>query len=225
MTLRQMTRFTAAVLAGAALLIPARATAQGVTYGVKGGLNVSNVTLTFPVSPGVTVSPKSKNGVIIGGFVGKDFNAKGGIQAEFLFAQGGSKVEITDGFDRFTDDIRVNYIEIPVLGRFNLKASDQFMVHVFAGPVFAFKTSLSEKQSFNGIEEPIRPGDEFDAKGQNVGITLGGQVDLGRFLVDLRYTWGLMNINDRPSSTTNGEQPEVKTREFAVMFGVKLGKK
>lgn len=224
MTLRRTTRFTAAALAGAALLIPARATAQGVTYGVKGGLNVSNVTLTFPVSPGVTVSPKSKNGVIIGGFVGKDFNEKGGILVEFLFAQGGSKVEFTDGVDLFSDDIRVSYFEIPFLGRANFKASDQVTVHVFGGPVFAFKTSLSEKLSLNGVETPVEPGDEFDAKGQNVGITLGGQVDIGRFLVDLRYMWGLMNIDATSSNTTTGE-PEVKTREFSVMFGVKLGKR
>jgi hypothetical protein len=218
-----MTRLTAAVLAGAALLIPARASAQGVIAGIEGGLAVTNVTLKFPTGTAAdngNPNPTSKNGLIIGGFVGKDFNAKGGLLIDVLYVQAGSKVEFSDTGFSGNQDIRVDYVQIPILGRFNFKASDKAVIHVFAGPAFSFKTSVSQSITVNGVAQPITPDDEIKLKSNDTGITLGASFDISRFLIDIRYTWGLMNINDTPNDNT-----EVKTRAFAVMFGVNLGKK
>jgi outer membrane protein with beta-barrel domain len=222
MTLRQVSRFTAAVFAGAALLMPARAAAQGITAGIKAGLNNSNISLDFPGDDTGAPTPKSRNGLIIGGFVGKDFNPKGGILVEVLYAQAGTKLSFTeeDG-TAINQEIKVDYIQIPVLGRVNFKASNAAVVHIFGGPAFAFKASQSEKLTINGIEVTVDPADEANIKDTDMGLTVGAGLDIGRLLIDVRYTWGLMNINN----DTGTNEPDVKTKQFAVMFGIDFGKK
>jgi Outer membrane protein beta-barrel domain len=221
MTFRQVTGFTAAVLLGAALLIPATASAQATTVGVKGGLNTSNVSLDSPSGESLP-NTDTLNGLIIGGFVGKDFNPKAGMLVEFLYARAGTKFNDSDGLgNTATEQVKVDYFQIPVLGRANFKASDKAVVHVFGGPTFAFKASDTTKLEVNGVETPLDPADEPNLKGNDVGLTLGAGFTMNRFTVDLRYTWGLMNIN---KDSGNGE-PEAKTKQFAVMFGMELWKK
>jgi len=220
MSLRQVTGFTAAVLVSAALLFPARAFAQATTVGVKGGWNVSNVDLNF--SDNTNLPTDSLNGLIIGGFVGKDFTPKAGMLLEFLYARAGTKVTQSDGAGNTgTEQVKVDYFQVPVLGRANFKASDKAVVHVFGGPTFAFKVSDSAKLELNGVEVPLEAGDEPDLKSNDVGLTIGAGFTMNRITVDMRYTWGLMNINN----ATGTDEPEVKTKQFAVMFGMELWRK
>ena len=219
MTFRQVTGFTAAMLFAAALLLPATASAQATSVGVKGGLNTSNVDLNFPDN--TDVATDSLNGLIIGGFVAKDFNPKAGMLVEFLYARAGTKINFTEDGNTGTEQVKVDYIQIPVLGRGNFKASDKAVVHIFGGPTFSFKASDSQKLEVNGIEQPLDPSDEANLKGNDVGLTLGGGFTMNRFTVDARYTWGLMNINKDSGS----DQPEVKTKQFAIMFGMELWRK
>ena len=160
------------------------------------------------------------NGLIIGGWVGRDFNAKAGMLVEFFYDQAGTKVGFTetDG-TRIEQEVRVNYIQVPVLGRANFKASNAAVLHIFGGPTFAFKASQSQKLTVNGVEVP--DDEEASLKGNDMGITIGAGFDIKPFVVDVRYTWGLMNIN---KDSGIGE-PEVKTQQFAVMFGMELWKK
>ena len=215
MNLRQVIGFTAAVLLGAAFLAPAQASAQATTVGVKGGWNSSNIDLDF--SDETVVPTDSYNGLIIGGFVGRDFNAKVGILAEFLYARTGAKVNATE----LIRNVTVDYIQIPILGRANFKASNAAVVHVFGGPMFAFKTSQSETLTLDGVDVPVEEADEASLKGNDVAITVGAGFTVNRFLVDVRYTWGLMNLND----ASGVGEPEVKSRQFAVMFGMELWRK
>jgi hypothetical protein len=215
MSLRQVSGFTAAVLLGAALLSPARASAQATTVGVKGGWNNSNVNLDFPDATDVPTD--SFNGLIIGGFVGRDFNAKAGMLVDFLYARTGTNVDFS-GINRH---VKVDYIQIPVLGRTNFKASNAAVVHVFGGPTFAFKTSQSETLTVDGVDTPVAEEDEASLKGNDIGITIGAGFTINRFLVDVRYTWGLLNLNN----DTGVGEPEVKSRQFAVMFGMELWRK
>jgi hypothetical protein len=204
-------------LALMALVAPARASAQPViTAGVKGGVNIANV--NFNMS-GITVSPKSRPGLIIGGFLAIDKN-KAGLEIEGLFSQHGTKVEFTDTGVSAKTEVRVDYIAFPVLGRVNLKASDALMLHLYLGPVFGFKTGFESKDTvtINGQTTTMTDNDDSDTKGTAVDLAFGGQLDFRRFLVDLRYNLGLTNIN----KNTDPEEPEVKDRTFSIMFGVRL---
>lgn len=220
MAFPRVIRFAAIPIASVALLVPTRALAQDVTAGAKVGLNVSNVKIDFSTPQTNTTNPTTKNGLIIGGFIGKDFNPKAGLVVEVLWAQAGSVVNVSGTGFTATQDVRVDYVEIPVLGRYNMKAGDSAVLHIFFGPMFAFKTGLSQSLTINGVSQPINSSNEVTLKGNDTGLTLGVQFDIHKFLVDLRYTWGLMNINDQAGSTD-----DVKTKQFAVMFGIDLAKK
>jgi len=220
MTSRQIARIALIGFAAAALLVPAGATAQETTAGVKGGLNVANVTFKIP-DGSLSVNPDSRSGLIIGGFIARDFNPKAGLVVEVLFSQKGTSFSFSDGVDTFKEEARIHYIEIPILGRYNLKASDDVIVHVFGGPAFAFKAGDSVKDFFNGIEQPSSTGPEDHPKGQDVGVVLGASVDFRQFLIDARYTWGLLNINKVQGS----DEPEIRNKTFSVMFGVTLWRK
>lgn len=220
MSLRRGFHVIAAAFAVAALLVPASASAQRVTAGVKGGLNVANVSLSFSTPPSPVPDTTSRKGFIIGGFVGQDFNRTAGLVIEVLYAQAGTTVTLSDGSVTVTQEVDADYVEVPILGRVNLR-SGSTTVHIFAGPNFGFKAHQKTTLMVNGVSQPLQPGDAA-LKSNNTGLTLGAQFDFHKFLlVDLRYTWGLTNIN---SDSSPGE-PEVKTREFAVMFGIDFAKK
>lgn len=214
---RPSTSFVALALAVIALLVPAHTSAgPAITAGVKGGVNVANVDLKLT---GFTVSAKSRPGLIIGGFVAMDKN-QAGLVVEGLFSQNGTKLEFSDSGATFTQEIRIDYIVIPVLGRVNLKASDAVLVHLYAGPQFGLKTGFQSKETLTvgGMTTTDTTSDDDNIKGHNVDMAFGGQVDFGRFLVDLRYSLGLTNAD----KDTGPEEPEVKNRTFSMMFGVRL---
>ncbi len=218
MTLRPMVRPVAALCAAAALFVPARALAQGVTAGVKGGVNFANVSLTFNPANSASISPGNRTGGIAGGFVGID-KPKYGFLVEMLWSQKGTNISESGQGASVSEDVRIDYIEIPVVVRANFKSSDKVMLHVFAGPTFAFKASDKATATITqGGTTVTQNDDSVHLKGQDVGITFGMTLDIQKFLVDARYTWGLMNIN----KDTTPDDPEVKTKTFSLMFGFKF---
>ena len=220
MSSSQLVRFALTVFVSAALLVPSPASAQGTTVGIKGGSNISNATFKVP-DGSFSVTPDSRAGLVIGGFVARDFNQTAGLVVEGLFSQKGAIFNFTDTGNTIKEDVRLNYVAIPVLGRVNLRAANKTTVHIFGGPSFAFKASDTVKETVNGVETTLSGPDEPNLKGNDVGLVLGAAVDIQRFVIDARYTWGLMNINKDTGTT----EPEVGNRAFAIMFGVNLWSK
>jgi hypothetical protein len=216
MNLRRVATSAAALLL-LTLAVPVSASAQMViSAGAKGGLNIANV--SFNLS-GLTVSPKSRAGLVIGGFVAVD-RKQAGLVIEGLFSQHGTTLEFTQGSDTDKQQIRLDYIVFPVLGRVNLKAANGVTVHLYAGPQFGFRTGYENKDTLtvDGITTETTDHDDSGIRGHNIDIAFGGQVDFRMFLVDLRYALGLTDLN----SDTGPEEPDVKNRTFSIMFGVKL---
>ena len=217
MNRRQIASVAAAAFVVMTFVIPAPASAQAViSAGAKGGVNIANVDLKLT---GVTVSANSRAGLVIGGFVAVDKD-KAGFVVEGLFSQVGTTLEFTDTGVSDKQEIRLSYIVIPVLGRVNLKAADEVLVHLYLGPQFGFKTGFENKETLtvNGGTTVTTDTDDSDIKGYNIDLAFGGQVDFRKFFVDLRYALGLTNVN----KNTGPEEPEVKNRTFSIMFGVKL---
>ena len=116
-------------------------------------------------------------------------------------------------------EIRIDYILIPVLGRVNLKESKTVLAHA-PGPAVRVQDGVSVEGNAHGWRrvDVHHQHDDSNIKGHNIDLAFGGQVDFRRFLLDLRYSLGLTNVNP----DTGPEEPEVKNRTFSMMFGVRL---
>ena len=215
MNRRQIVSTVAAALLVAAL-VPASASAQSFQAGVKGGINVASISWSNS-DPKPAIS--SRNGGIIGGYVAKD-GKKMGLAVEVLYSQKGAHLDFSGTGVIDTVDLKLDYVEIPVLGRFNI-AKDKTLIHIYAGPVFAFSVKDETTETFRTTTQTTPATVETQdagAKSSDIGIAIGAQVDVHKFLVDVRYNWGLKNVND---SSGPGE-PDVKNKCFSAMFGFRF---
>ncbi len=213
MTLRQVLRPAAALLMTLALLAPARAFAQGATVGVEGGWNYSNV--SFDLSD-VSISPKAVNGGIGGVFFGMD-RGKAGLVVEVLYSQKGTKFELSEGGDSVSSKVRVDFIEIPVLFRGNLKSGNN-VVHLFVGPSFGIKAHETEEDTITSGGITTTEKTDPDVKSGEVGLVFGAQMDINKIFFGARYNLGLTDLN----KNTGSDEPKVKTRTFSLLFGFKF---
>lgn len=192
------------------LSLPAIASAQAgeTEYGVKAGINISNLKLE---SEGTSITGDGRAGFLAGFFVAKDFNPRAGIQVEALFSKKGA--EFGEGVLDIEDaSFSLTYFEIPALARINFPVAPA-TVRVLAGPTFAFH--VNETIKFGGVE---LDADEIDLKTFEMGFALGGAVEFKKFIVDARYTWGLTDIN---GSDDEGE-PTAKNGTFSISFGYRF---
>jgi Outer membrane protein beta-barrel domain len=180
--------------------------AQGASGGVKVGINFANV--EFDPDPPEDVDFKTLTGFAAGGYVTLPLGPVFAIQPEALFIQKGTKLE-NGGDIKF----KLTYLEIPVLARIG---TDAF--NVFGGPSFAFK--LDSEVEIEGEDDDLEISQDFDEnlKGNDFGIVAGVGFGSSRFNVDVRFTWGLTDINDDPDDVV-----EVRNRSIGVMFGIKIG--
>jgi hypothetical protein len=148
--------------------------------------------------------PKVRSGFVVGLFGVVPVNGMFAVQPEFLYSQQGAKVE--DGSDKAT--LKIDYVQIPVLGRIRLGANSPAFLLV--GPSFGFRTRA--EADFGGDTQSFKD----DVKGNDVGLVTGISVYSGMFVVDGRYTWGLMNIDD------TGDVSNTKNRVFSVSAGIRF---
>lgn len=110
---------------------------QETSYGVRAGLNISN--LDFDPDP--TFRNDHRNGFAFGGFVDWGVSDSFSILTEIQYSAEGAKEE----------DLKAEYIQLPVLLRFSL--GEKFTIGV--GPMLSLKTwkkdDLFETFTFSGV--------------------------------------------------------------------------
>lgn len=110
---------------------------QDTQYGVRGGLNISN--LDF--EPDADFQNLHRNGFFFGGFVDYGFTESLSLQVEIQYSAEGAKA----------DDLKADYIQMPIMFRFHL--GDKFTIGV--GPMASLKTwknnDLFSTFTFSGI--------------------------------------------------------------------------
>jgi len=193
----------------AVLLLAFTATAQ-VNFGIKAGANMAKLTgdgwddvENYLEAP---VDSKFKMGFAFGLMAEMPLGEGGfAIQPEILYVMKGGKGDATvEGYD-ITAEIKQDYVEIPVLFKYNLQTEGSVAPSFFAGPVVAF--NVASKVEWDGIpaeapEDEVPPeGDIENNKSVDFGISFGGGVGMvvgetGRLTFDLRYTLGLTEIFD-----------------------------
>ncbi len=180
-------------------LTSASVNAQVQKIGVTGGVNIAN----FNGATGIS----SSNGLIIGGFVRYDLIGGLALEPEVLFSmKGGSGTYypvitfsahplvplIAASSGKYTWTL--NYVEIPVLLRFNVLSVPVLPVSIglFAGPDFAFNVVSKNKMTVNGVTTTTDEAGNTRAFDFNIAVGGGPNIDLGltTLSVELRYTFG-----------------------------------
>jgi len=183
---------------GCVLIAAPAAHAQSPGVGVKVGLNVANLSTDEE-----DFNPKTRTGVVAGLFVVVPINSAVRFQPEFLYSQQGAKVE--DGSDSGT--IELDYFQVPLLARFRLGSGSP--VGVLVGPSLGFRTRARIKA--NGETQDIKD----DTESTDVGLVAGVSFEGGNSVVDVRYTWGLKDIDKDSTSSA-------KNRVFSASVGFRF---
>ncbi len=110
---------------------------QEVSYGVRAGLNISN--LDF--DPDATFTNQHRNGFAFGGFVDYGISDNVSAYVEIQYSAEGAKAE----------DLRADYIQMPIMARFGIGESFTFGI----GPMLSLKTwknrDAFETLTFSGV--------------------------------------------------------------------------
>jgi len=192
-----------------ALLIAAPLQAQ-TTLGVKGGINVANISTDVEDFPDVI---DSKTGFVGGAFVTLGLGSLFAVQPELLYSQKGFKA--SEGI--LSAQLGTNYIEIPVLLKAQFKLA-MLRPAIYAGPVVSFETGCTV--SISDVSVDCNDDEGFvDRKTTDWGAAFGANLDfiLGPviLILDARYQLGLTNLADVPD-----DDESVKNRVWQIMAGV-----
>jgi hypothetical protein len=197
-----------------AVLTPAQASAQSPwMFGIKGGLNINNVSYDVEdIDDDFEPDFESKAGPLGGVFARRDINDLFGVQVEGLVTRKGTRSGAFDIEGNFLEaEYAATYFEIPVLADFTLARADEATFRAYVGPSFAFR--MSESFEVDGVESDEDPGVEST----DVGLNVGANVSVRRWLFDVRYTHGLRNLEK-----FEPEAVDVKTRTFAFSVGYRF---
>lgn len=169
----------------------ATASAQGVGVGIKGG----PVFASFNAD---NLDFDKRTGLQAGIFFGGNRPGTIGVMGEVNFIQ------------KKAEGLKLNYIQVPVLLRINGGSKSRGGVNVYGliGPAVDIRIS-DEIDGIGNIDDAVENVD--------LGVIGGVGVEITRFILEGRYTWGLRQINKASFDTT-----EIKTRTFAILFGVRF---
>ena len=184
------------------------AAAQETVVGLKAGLNVASLKYEGE-DANVELDPRT--GFTGGLFVVWPADERLALQLEALYSRKGASVEVAG----FQGTAGIDFIEVPMLVRLSGPRKGRTSFHAIGGPSLGFRVSGEERLRFEGDSFRFTISDKI--KRMDVGFMAGGGIDVGRFVVDGRYTWGMSELNDDP-----GEEVTIKNRVFSVMAGVRF---
>lgn len=183
------------------------ASAQDVHGGVRAGVHVADVSFS---ESDADADFGRRTGLVAGAFLVVPLSPSFAIQPEVLFSQKG-----TSGSQRgVTGELKLDYLDVPILGRFWARAGSRSTIHVFAGPSLNFRLRARVRGSFAGETSEQNIDDEI--KAFDAGLVMGAGVQVGRLIVDGRYTWGVTNISKDEAEVT------AKNRGLSLTAGIRF---
>jgi len=203
-------------------LVPAGAWGQGPTWGLKGGFNVSTLSVDDPANPNLAFDDKT--GFLAGAFMqcsGGDWFA---LQGEVIYSRNGAQ---TQGEDQ-AGTIALDYVRVPVvaMARFAFRERNVYPM-LFAGPQLAFEARCKVTREEDGVSESFdcdseELDDPLETNNVEFGLVFGGGLELliDRWImqIDARYNLGLTNLN----GGTDASVVNVENRGWSFSLGLGL---
>ena len=154
--------FTAAIVAASMLFAASSAQAQ-VKFGLKGGLNVTNMSLNSEA-----FDADNQTGFFIGPTVKFTLPIVGlGIDASALYDQRDAKVKVEDDGESVESKIKNQSINIPINLRYGVGLGSTASLFLFAGPQFGFNVGDKNQSLFKDAAQWRLKSSTFSV---NVGL-------------------------------------------------------
>ena len=155
--------FTAAIIAASMLFAASSAQAQ-VKFGLKGGLNVTNMSLNSEV-----FDADNQTGFFIGPTVKFTLPIVGlGIDASALYDQRDAKVKVEEGDGASVESkIKNQSINIPINLRYGVGLGSTASLFLFAGPQFGFNVGDKNQSLYKDVAQWRLKSSTFSV---NVGL-------------------------------------------------------
>jgi hypothetical protein len=216
---------TLILFVGMVLLLSVEASAQEPVVGVTGkglklGFDIANINTDYDE---LDEFLDSRVGFTGGAFLTYAFSRQFAVQPEVLYVSKGAE----KGIFIFTAYWSIDYIEVPVLLKFDLAPMGPAHPNLFAGPAM----SILLNSEIGGFNESFDVADGM--KSVDAGIVFGGGIDYKRVTFDIRYTLGLSNTVDADkinamTGAVPGDfyylegDPSVKNKNISFMAGIRL---
>jgi hypothetical protein len=157
-----------------------------VKFGLKGGFNIANIT-------GDNIDADARFGLSGGVMVDLSLPAVPfGIETGAIYSQKGAE----GSEEGFTSTIKLDYIEVPVLAKFQLGPSGPITPHLVIGPYFGF--NVNAEASVSGDGGSISGDISDDVNGVEIGGAAGVGIDFNVGLTKLnaraQYGYGFTDI-------------------------------
>jgi len=184
---------------------------QEVKYGLKGGMNISNINATGGDSPNTT----SFVNVHIGFFAEVKLNQKVSFQPELIYSFQGAKYDYLydDGQNVYptNNTLKFSYLNIPLM--FKYYPENKFFLE--AGPQIGILTAARVEVKIPGLgSDDANVKDSF--KDLDLGLNFGLGYNFSKNVVgNVRYNFGLSNIAD----TQPGDNSKIMNRVIQISFG------
>lgn len=199
------------ILAIGLFMASTAANAQGIKFGIKGGLNISDI---IKDDGNNNFETKTKPGFNAGVTLEIPLIAGLAFTPEVLYAQKGYKLTYSGGTE-FTQT--TNFIDVPILASFKLGSS----FNIVAGPQVSFLLSTKNKfeTGFGTVEETRVEDDSDRFKKSLVGGVIGFRYDVNqKFDIHGRYALDFQKNNENGTTST----PEYRNQVFSVGVGIKF---
>ncbi len=205
--------FTAAIVAATMLFSTSSAQAQ-VKFGLKGGLNVTNMSLNSEV-----FNADNQTGFFIGPTVKFTLPIVGlGIDASALYDQRDAKITVEDNGASVESKIKNQSINIPINLRYGVGLGSTASVYLFAGPQFGFNVGDKNQSLFKDMGEWRLKSSTFSV---NVGL---GAMLLSHLQISANYNIACGKTGETTVSSALGElaQSAAKKRGRANAWQIGL---
>jgi Outer membrane protein beta-barrel domain len=192
----------------------AQTTSTGAEFGVKGGVNFSNLYTEDVDDNNVLTSFNA-------GFYAKlPITESIAIQPEFLYSRKGAELVYDNAFAQGTAKFKLNYIEVPVLLKVNIMKN--FNIH--AGPYFAYLIDAqvtNESANANFDFEQNYENDDFNKF--DAGLSAGFGFDFDNLGIGFRYNYGLTTVGkERTFGGVTYTTPDGKNSNLSLYMALKL---
>lgn len=200
-----------------------------VGFGVLGGINITSLSSGGYVSDIdlVSVPPDSGTNFSAGFYATFNLAPHVYIEPGVMYSGRGGKGTDFINSTPVSNELRVHYLAVPILGRVAFKPVSEANVtpYVLVGPEIDFKMGAGQTVDFGGLG--------YNTESQNVSasfkstdyaIVFGGGVDFKPVRVEARYIYGLSDVAVTTISPLTGARilPETKNRAFSVLMAIRI---